>query len=103
MAYVVSFCVEPPRDVELVQAIKALGEWGRLTPTSFILECENDPGVIMEQLQPMLGPKDDLWMISASGPWAAYGDPIVEELMTWVGPEASWVPRDWDEKTASRP
>lgn len=103
MAYIVAFAVEPSREAGLIEAIKALGEWGVLLPTALILQCEADAGAIMETLQPMLGPKDDLWVFRACGPWAGYGDVLVDELAAaWVGPEASWVPRDWDEATQSR-
>ncbi len=104
MAYIVTFSVEPPRVAGLLEAIKALGEWGELTPTTYILQSDVDPGSIMEMLQPRLGPKDDLWVFRAGGPWAGYGDVLVEELATaWVSPEALWVPRDWDDATQSRP
>ena len=103
MAYIVLVSVEPPREAGLIEAIKAFGEWGELTPTTYILQCKVDPGSIMETLQPMLGPADSLWVFRASGPWAGYGDVLVDELVeAWVSPEASWAPHDWDEATQSR-
>ena len=103
MAYIVLFSVEPPRATGLIETIKAFGEWGELTPTAYLLQCEADPGSIMETLQPMLGPKDELWVFRASGPWAGYGDVLAEELaVARVSPEASWVPRDWNAATQSR-
>jgi hypothetical protein len=104
MAYIVTFSVEPPREAGLIEAIKALGDWADLTPTTYLLQCEVEPGSLMEALQPMLGPKDSLWVFPACGPWAGYGDVLVDELVVaWVGPDALWVPRDWDEATQSRP
>ena len=104
MAYILSFSVEPLRGAVLVEHIKALGEWAELTPSTYVLRCEVKPGSIMETLQPMLGPKDCLWVFQVRGPWAGYGDPLVEESVgAWVSSEASWVPRDWDETTQGRP
>ncbi len=104
MAYIVLLSVEPPRKAGLIEAIKALGDWGELTPTSYLVHGGADPGSIMEMLQPMLGPRDALWVFPASGPWAGYGDVLVDELVAaWVSPEASWVPYDWDEAKQSRP
>lgn len=104
MAHVFIFSVEPSRELGLVEAIKALGEWGILTPTSYLVEGEFDPGKVMECLQPMLGPMDALWVIKAGAPWAGHGDPIVGDLaVACLGHDQAWIPRDWDEATQSRP
>ncbi len=58
MAYIVTFSVEPTREIGLIEAIKALGNWADLTPTTYLLQCEAGPGPLMETFQPMLGSKE---------------------------------------------
>ncbi len=105
MAFIITFNVESSRTATFVNSVKALGDWVPLTPTSFLVKPTVPLKGIMEALQPMLGPKDDLWVIGAMAPWTAYGDPIAEDhVETELGePFGDWIPRDWEEETQSRP
>jgi len=104
MPLIITFEVEPERNASLVQAIKGLGEWGILTPTCLVVETDVQAAAVMETLQPLLGPADSLWAISAAKSWAGYGDPVVEDQVeAIVGPSDDWTPIDWDENTQSRP
>lgn len=105
MAFIITFNVEYRRAATFASSVKALGDWVPLTPTSFLVETTVPLKSIMETLQPILGPKDDLWVMGAVAPWAAHSEPIAEDhVETWLGePFGDWVPRDWDEETQSRP
>lgn len=104
MSVIVTFETDEQRAIALVGHIKSLGEWGALTPSSYLVETTASPGLVMEQLQPLLGPQDELWVFSVTAPWAGYGSVEVEDLAVGqLGPFTDWVPRDWDEESQSRP
>ena len=102
MNYIITFEIEPDRRHSLVEAIKATGEWGEVTPTSFLVASQKPVRYIIEVLQPMLGPKDSLAVLSVSAPWAAHCDPIVEDFAhVLLGQFEDWIPRDWNGKDRS--
>jgi hypothetical protein len=104
MAVVIIFNVAAPRAEPFVQALKALGDWGMVTDSAFLVETELAPGAVMERLHPMTGPDDDLWVFTATGPWACYGDVLAEDhAEALLGPFESWVVWDWNEARQSRP
>jgi len=104
MPLVVTFEVDQARSASLIDAVKSLGDWSALTSSSYLLATNVGAGGVIERLQPLLGPADSLWVISASGPWAGYGSPEVEDhTVTLLGREDDWVPKDWDNVTKSRP
>ena len=85
------------------RGIKKLGEWGEITPTSFVVVSEENAGVITERLQFLLEPQDSIAVISVSQPWATYCNPIVEDfLISQLGQDEDWTPHDWNEETQSR-
>ena len=105
MNYLITFAVESA-DIRssLISAIQNLGEWGELTPTSFLLEADLDVQPLIELLQPLIGPSDSLWIFSVVAPWAGYGDPIVEDhAVDLLGEFQDWVPKDWNDNQGSRP
>ena len=61
MSLIVTFKTDEQRAVALINYIKSLGEWGVLTPTSYLVGSTASPGQVMEELQPLVGPDDDLW------------------------------------------
>jgi hypothetical protein len=68
-----------------------------LTPASYVLDSKRDVRAIIEALQPMLGPKDCLAAVTISSPWAAYCDPLVEEMTEAVlGKGEDYIPKDWN-------
>lgn len=104
MSLIVTFRADERRAVGLIDDIKSLGEWGVLTPTSYLVGTISSPGEVMEKLQPLLGPDDDLWVFTVSAPWAGYGNAEVEDVAVGqLGEFEDWVPRDWDEVRQSRP
>jgi hypothetical protein len=103
MSLIVTFKTDVQRAVALIDYIKSLGEWGVLTPTSYLVGTTASPGRVMEKLQPLLGPDDDLWVFSVRSPWAGYGNVEAEDVAVGqLGKFADWVPRDWDEARQSR-
>lgn len=104
MSLIVTFKTDEQRAIGLIAGIKSLGEWGVLTPSSYLVGTSASPGHVMEILQPLLGPDDDLWAFSVSAPWAGYGNVEVEDVaVSQLGPFSDWVDRDWDEASQSRP
>jgi hypothetical protein len=104
MPLVITFQVEQVRCAALIEAVKSFGDWSELTPSSYLSTTDISPGAVMEKLQPLLGPADNLWVVSASGPWAAYSDPVAEDhAVVLLGQDDKWIPRDWDEISQSRP
>lgn len=96
MKYLITFETESPASI--VAAIKNLGEWGELTPTSYLLESSQEVRNIIEQLQPLLGRSDAIWVFTVVAPWASHGDPIVEDhAYALLGPFVDWSPKDWDD------
>ncbi len=97
MSYIITFDIEPDRRLGLVDAIKATGEWGEVTPTSYLVASQQTVRSIIETLQPMLGPQDSLAVMTVSAPWAAYCDPNVETLaVSLLGKDETWIPKDWN-------
>ena len=98
MAYLVTFETDAARQESLVTAIKAFGDWGVVTRASYLLISEHPLRTIIETLQPMLGPKDSLAaVLTISAPWAAYCDPIVEDMIEGLlGKCEDHVPKDWN-------
>lgn len=104
MSLVVTFAVEQARNAALIDVVKSLGDWCALTSSSYLIATNIGAGGVMEKLQPLLGPTDSVWVVSASGPWAGYGASEVEDsAVALLGEEDDWIPRDWDEATKSRP
>lgn len=70
---VVTFEVDRSRSASLIDGVKSIGDWSALTSSSYLITTSIGAGSVMERLQPLLGPADSLWVIPASGPWAACG------------------------------
>lgn len=104
MPFIITFEIEEIRRVSLVSALKGLGDWSAMTSSSYLVATDAGAGGIMETLQPLLGPADSLWVISAAGPWAGYGNPEADDhAVSVLGRDDAWTPKDWDEATKSRP
>ena len=104
MRLLVTFSTDAGRCDAVIGAIKSLGEWSLLTPSSYLLETNIGPGRILETLQPLLGPNDGLWVFSLAAPWAGYGAPEVEDhAVAMLGLFDDWAPTDWNDITQSRP
>ncbi|MEM7690297.1 MAG: hypothetical protein AAF291_14865 [Pseudomonadota bacterium] len=96
-------CDQSARYEGVEAAIKALGDWGKLTSNAILIETKQEIADLMDQLQPILGPKDHLWIFEAGAKWSSYGDPIVEDHATaLLGSEVAYIPRDWDEGAGER-
>lgn len=76
-------------------SVKSLGDWAILTPTTIMVRTKKSSESVMEQLQPLIGPGDSLWLITPSAPWSGYGDPIAcDHVEAALGPESgNWVPK----------
>ena len=97
MSYIITFDVEAERRTGLVQAIKTTGDWGEVTPTSYLVASPQTVRSIIETLQPMLGPQDSLAVVTVSAPWAAYCDSNAETLaVSLLGKDETWIPKDWN-------
>ena len=103
MAVIIMFTVGPTRTAAVVAAVKTLGEWGALTPTSYLVETDARPGEIMERLHGLVSPDETLWVVTAAAPWASYGVAEVEDFAELLGQPDDWTVWDWDEATQSRP
>ena len=96
-------CDQDARQKSIESAIKSVGDWGKLTSNAILIETNQEIAYLMEQLQPMLGPKDRLWIFEAGAKWSSCGDPIVEDhASALLGPEVDYIPRDWDEEAGER-
>ena len=95
MTYLITFGVEPSRNATLAAAIKAMGEWGEFAPNSYLLASERTVRAIIETLQPLLGPKDSLAVLTASAPWAASCNPNAETIaLSLLGENEPWIHKD---------
>jgi hypothetical protein len=103
MALIITFNVNPSRVAALVEAVKALGEWGALTPTSYLITTNTCPGEIMERLHGFVAPDEELWAITAAAPWASYGNAEVEDHAELLGAPDDWTVWDWDAASSTRP
>jgi hypothetical protein len=103
MAFIITFNVGPARLTALVDEVKALGEWGALTPTSYLVATNMLPGEIMERLHRLVAPDEDLWVVTAAAPWASYGNAEVEDHAELLGAPDDWTVWDWDDASSSRP
>lgn len=103
MALLIIFDVAPRRLAQLVDAVKELGAWGELTPSSYLVDSRLAPGEVMERLHPNVAPNESLWVVTAASPWASYGDPIVEDHAELLGSADDWTVWDWDDASSSRP
>ena len=104
MNYLITFDIADTGVRDAVSAaIRRLGEWGELTPQSFLVESEAAVRPTIERLQRLLGPCDAIWVFSVSAPWAGHGDPIVEDhAVALLGNFEDWVPADWDDELGER-
>jgi len=103
MNYLVTFTSTTENHSAVVEQIKQLGEWGEITPSSFVIASKENAGVITQRLQILLGPHDSIGVFSISQPWASYCDLIVEDfLASEIGEYEDWTPSDWNEDTQSR-
>lgn len=105
MPFVVAFNADhDDRRADVVERIKARGDWAILTLNTFFFAGDAMPGEALEAIQPMLGPQDALWVFTVSSPWAGHGDPLADEHVAGtLGPGDEWIPRDWDGEAKSRP
>ncbi len=96
-------CEEEARRKKIEAAIKLHGDWGLMTSDAILLETAHDIRILMEELQPLLGPKDNLWMFQAKAPWSSHGICIVEDhAAALMGPAVDFIPKDWDEEAGYR-
>jgi len=103
MNYLITFTATTEKLSAIIEQIKQLGEWGEITPNSFVVASNENAGVITQQLQMLLGPHDSIAVFSVSQPWASYCDLIVEDfLVSEIGEYEDWTPRDWNGDTQSR-
>lgn len=104
MNYLITFNIADAGARDAVSgAIRQLGEWGELTPQSFLVESGEAVRPIMERLQRLLGLGDAIWVLTVSAPWAAHGDPVVEDhAVGLLGEFEDWVPADWDDGLGER-
>jgi len=103
MALLITFDVAPPRLSRMVDAVKELGSWGELTPSSYLVDSELAPGEVMERLHTHVAPSESLWVVTATSPWASYGEAIVEDHAELLGSADNWTVFDWDDALSSRP
>ena len=103
MNYLITFTTSKSNYARLVDHIKRLGNWGEVTPSTFVVVSDENAGVITERLQLLLGSNETVAVFSVSKPWASYCDPIVEDfLISEIGQDENWTPHDWNETTQSR-
>ena len=103
MALIITFNINASRVSAMVEAIRELGQWGVLTPTSYLVATDMGPGEIMERLHGLVSPQEDLWVITAADLWAGYGDVEVVDHVETLGASDDWPTWDWDEASSSRP
>ena len=89
--YLIMFDVEPERHRTMVLAVEALGEWAQLTPSSFAVATDELAGSIITKLHRHIRANEQIWVIRAAAPWAAYGDPQIENFLDALGPEEDWI------------
>lgn len=89
--YVIAFDVEPEHHRAMVLAIEALGEWAQLTPTTFAVATNEPAGSIITKLHRNIRANEQIWVVRASAPWAAYGNPDIEDFLDKLGPEEDWI------------
>ena len=96
--FLIIFDVQEQFAAAFITSVKSLGNWAMLTPTTMMINTKKSSEGVMEQLQPLIGPSDSLWLITPSIPWSAFGDPIViDHVEAALGPEnGNWAPKDWN-------
>lgn len=103
MNYLITFTATTSNYSRLVDQVKGFGDWGEITPSSFIVVSDENAGVITEKLQLFLGPNESVAVFSVSKPWASYCDLIVEDfLISNIGEYEDWTPHDFSEITQKR-
>ncbi|MBX3479808.1 MAG: hypothetical protein KF842_05370 [Caulobacter sp.] len=90
MALIITFNVSSSRLPALISGVKALGAWGALTSTSYLVATDMRPGEVMERLHGFGAPDEDLGVLTASAPWASYGNVEVEDHAEVLGAPDDW-------------
>ena len=103
MAYIITFTATARNYARIVSEIKKLGNWGEVTPSSFVVATKENAGAITERLQLLLGPQESVAIFTVSRPWASYCNLIVEDFfLSEIGEDEDWTCHDWNEETQSR-
>ncbi|MBI1212884.1 MAG: hypothetical protein GC190_15590 [Alphaproteobacteria bacterium] len=89
--FLIAFDVAPERHRAMVLAIEALGEWAQLTPTTFAVATNEPAGAIIAKLHRNIRAEEQIFVVSAKGPWAAYGASDTENFLDVLGPEEDWI------------
>jgi hypothetical protein len=93
--YIVIFEAEDEYRPAIVAEVKAMGWWAMLTSSVIMVTTEQPVKSMIERLHQLVGEKGSLWIVTPTGPWASYGDAIVEgEVSAVIGPETDWMPAD---------
>ena len=90
--FLIMFDVAPERHRAMVLAVEARGEWAQLTPTAFAVKTNEPAGAIIEKLHRNTRADEQVWVLTATAPWAAYGDTNTESFLDALGPEEDWIP-----------
>ena len=102
MNYLITFTATAKNYSEIVEKIKNMGEWGEVTPSSFLVVSNENAGAITENFQLLLGQQDSFAVFSVSKPLASYSDIIVEDfILSKIGEDEDWVIKNWNEETQS--
>lgn len=102
MNYLITFGTNPTRNEQLHKSIRELGEFGLVTPTSYVVQSDLTAASIIELLQKDLGPSDDIGVFAVCQPWASYCDVIVEDFLVGaLGDFEDWTPRDFESEESN--
>ena len=97
MNYLITFHTVQARNDQLHETIRSLGEFGLVTPNSYVVQSGLTAAAIIELLQKELGPSDDVGVFAVGQPWASYCNVIVEDfLVSALGDFEDWTPRDYE-------
>lgn len=93
----ITLSTNPTRSERLHESIRGLGEYGLVTPTSYVVQSDLTAASIIELLQKGLGPSDDIGVFAVGQPWATFCDLIVENFLVGAhGEFEDWTPRDYE-------
>jgi hypothetical protein len=103
LTYLVIFEADDEHRPVVIAEVKAMGYWAELTSSVIMVTTEQPLRGMIERLHHLVGEKGSLWIVTPSGPWASYGDAIVEdEVLARIGPYTDWMPADVPWMSAGR-
>jgi CRISPR/Cas system-associated endoribonuclease Cas2 len=65
----------------IVEKIKAIGSWARLSESSYAVGTSLSPTQVHDRLKPLLDSDDHIYILTLSRPWTGYGP---KDVNAWL-------------------